>query len=73
MIIRPMTAPKLSDTKRCSGCGRCVTACQTRLYTLEPIGYRKISINSAPEKCTGCSRCIQECPLGLLAEDNLTF
>jgi len=73
MSIRPMAAPTLSDTKRCSGCGRCVTACHARLYTLEPIGYRKLSINSAPEKCTGCSRCIQECPLGLLADGRLTF
>lgn len=72
VIPFPVTAPTLSDKQRCSGCGRCVAACAARLYTLEPFGYRKLSINNDPEKCTGCSRCIEACPLGLLADGTIT-
>ncbi|HZV82078.1 MAG TPA: 4Fe-4S dicluster domain-containing protein [Geobacteraceae bacterium] len=60
------SAPSLTDIKRCSGCGRCISACPEKLYSLEPVGYRKLSVNLSPEKCTHCSRCIVECPLGLL-------
>jgi ferredoxin len=65
-------APTLSDKQRCSGCGRCVAVCSSRLYTLEPFGRRKLSLNEAPEKCTGCSRCVKACPLGLLVDGTMT-
>jgi ferredoxin len=68
----PVVPPTLMDKKRCSGCGRCVAACSERLYSLEPCGYRKLSVLSSPEKCTGCSRCIKECPLGILVDNTIS-
>lgn len=70
--MRPTMVPRLTDGKRCSGCGRCVSSCPSRLYTLEPVGYRKLSINISPEKCTSCARCIQECPLGILSDGSMS-
>lgn len=71
--MSPTMASTLTDRKRCSGCGRCVSACPSRLYTLEPVGYRKLSINISPEKCTSCARCIQECPLGILSDGSMSY
>ncbi len=71
--MRPTMAPTPADRKRCSGCGRCISACPSRLYTLEPVGFRKLSVNIAPEKCTSCARCIQECPLGILADGSMSY
>ncbi|MBT0666089.1 4Fe-4S binding protein [Geobacter pelophilus] len=56
------------DTSRCTGCGRCVSACSSRLITLDTIGSRKVAWVKFPERCSLCGRCITECPIGAMAE-----
>lgn len=60
------TAPVITDPQRCSGCGRCITACPEKLYTLELNSLRKISHNKNPQKCALCGRCLRACPLGII-------
>jgi NAD-dependent dihydropyrimidine dehydrogenase PreA subunit len=59
-------APVITDPERCSGCGRCISACPERLYTFEIINNRKRSLNKSPEKCSFCGRCVKACPLGII-------
>ena len=51
------------DTARCSGCGRCVAACNLRIITLDTIGRRKFAVIISPEKCNYCGACIPACPV----------
>jgi ferredoxin len=55
------------NSKRCTGCGRCVAVCPPRLFTLEVSGYRKHALLEKREACTRCGRCIEACPVGALA------
>ncbi|WP_082002922.1 ferredoxin family protein [Geobacter sp. OR-1] len=56
------------DTSRCSGCGRCVSACSSRLITLDDIGTRKVAWVKFPERCSFCRRCLEECPIEAISE-----
>ncbi|HLO25426.1 MAG TPA: 4Fe-4S binding protein [Geobacteraceae bacterium] len=56
--------PPRVNQDRCTGCGRCVATCPARIFTLEPSGYRKNAVMTAPERCTHCMRCAEECPVG---------
>ncbi|ACD96420.1 4Fe-4S dicluster domain-containing protein [Trichlorobacter lovleyi] len=59
---QPKAAP-LIDTRRCSGCGRCVAVCPERIITLETTHHRKHAVITEPHRCTTCGRCITVCPL----------
>lgn len=50
------------DTDRCTGCGRCVGACEPHLLSLEVVRWKKFSVLHAPDRCTGCSQCAVVCP-----------
>ncbi|HBG07134.1 MAG TPA: 4Fe-4S ferredoxin [Geobacter sp.] len=54
------------EIARCTGCGRCVSACPERLLTLEVSGYRKHAVLQAPARCTRCLDCLPACPVGAL-------
>jgi ferredoxin len=54
------------DTHRCTGCGRCVAACDLHLLSLEVVRWRKSSVMHGPERCTGCSRCALRCPFDVI-------
>jgi len=51
----------LIDIGRCSGCGRCVSACPLRIITLETSGYHKHAVIFQAERCTACGCCILTC------------
>ena len=53
-------------TARCTGCGRCVSACPERLFTLEVCGFRKHALLQAPQRCSSCQKCVAACPVGAL-------
>lgn len=57
-----LAAPAI-NIKRCSGCGRCVSACPERIITLETTHHRKHAVISEPQRCTTCGGCITACPL----------
>uniref|UniRef100_C6DZQ5 4Fe-4S ferredoxin iron-sulfur binding domain protein n=1 Tax=Geobacter sp. (strain M21) TaxID=443144 RepID=C6DZQ5_GEOSM len=57
------------DKLRCTGCGRCVAACGSRLITFEVEGFRKHARLGAPERCSGCLACVEACPVGALRRD----
>ncbi len=62
------TAPRRSgrlplvDTGRCTGCGRCVGACDLQLLSLEPRAWQKFATLHSPHACTGCGLCAVICP-----------
>lgn len=50
------------DTRRCTGCGWCVAACDLKLLSLEVVRWQKFSVLHEPQRCTGCSDCAVKCP-----------
>jgi ferredoxin len=61
-----MADAPLSDPRRCTGCGRCVSACPYHLLSLEPLGHRKIVIRESHDNCAGCHACVDSCPFGVM-------
>ena len=55
------------ETARCTGCGRCVSACPERLFTLEVAGFRKHALLTEPARCSRCLVCLAACPVGALS------
>ena len=59
------TAPRLPEiaADRCTGCGRCVAACEPRVLSLETMpDWRKSAVLHGRDDCTGCSLCALRCP-----------
>jgi ferredoxin len=55
------------DPQRCTGCGRCVSACEPHILSLEVVGWRKVSVLHEPQRCTGCGLCAVICPFDAIA------
>lgn len=60
------------DPERCTGCGRCIAACDLRLIAFETRDWKKRSVVQDPERCSGCGDCASRCPVNAisLAEDH---
>ena len=53
---RPASRLPAIDPDRCTGCGRCVAACEPRALSLETrADWRKSALLHAADDCTGCS------------------
>ncbi len=57
----------LIDPARCTGCGRCIAACELRLIAFETKDWKKRSVLQEPERCTGCGDCDARCPTGAIS------
>ena len=56
------------DADRCTGCGRCVAACEPRVLSLETqANWRKSAVLQGRAGCTGCSLCAHRCPFEAIA------
>ncbi len=51
---------------RCTGCGRCVAACEPQVLWLESKGWIKRAELHDPAGCTGCARCAVVCPFSAI-------
>lgn len=54
------------DAARCSGCGRCISACDLRLFAFETHDWKKRSVLHDPQRCTGCGECGARCATGAI-------
>jgi ferredoxin len=59
------TLPQINKD-RCTGCGRCVAACQPNILWLitenpNAMGSKHAQLKDN-EKCTGCAQCVLVCP-----------
>ena len=67
--MNPPVAPArlpVVDPDRCTGCGRCVAACDPRVLSLETVAWRKRAVLDDAASCTGCSLCAVRCPFGAI-------
>jgi ferredoxin len=55
------------DTRRCTGCGRCVAACDLHLLSLETVRWEKSAVLHEAGLCTGCSLCALSCPFSAIS------
>jgi NAD-dependent dihydropyrimidine dehydrogenase PreA subunit len=55
------------DSQRCTGCGRCVAACDLHLLSLERQRWEKFAVLQEPDRCSGCSECAVRCPFHAIA------
>ncbi|BCO11189.1 4Fe-4S ferredoxin, iron-sulfur binding domain protein [Citrifermentans bremense] len=62
-------SPPVVDTVRCTGCGRCVAACGSRLLSLEVDGFRKYAQIGISKRCKRCLACAAACPVRALRAD----
>ena len=70
---RPRRGPRGSgrlpavDPARCTGCGRCVAACDPHVLSLEVVRWKKTAVLHDPQRCTGCTLCAVRCPFDAIA------
>ena len=55
------------DPARCSGCGRCLAACEMRLLAFETKDWKKRTVLRETDRCSGCCACAARCPTGALS------
>ncbi|PKO62027.1 MAG: FeS-binding protein [Betaproteobacteria bacterium HGW-Betaproteobacteria-18] len=55
------------DATRCSGCGRCISACEFRLFAFETRAWKKTSVMHNADQCSGCGECAARCVIGAIS------
>lgn len=54
------------DQTRCSGCGRCISACEFRLFSFETRAWKKTAVLHDIDRCNGCGECASRFVIGAL-------
>lgn len=57
------------DATRCSGCGRCISACEFRLFAFETRAWKKTAVMHDVDQCNGCGKCATLCVIGAISMD----
>jgi ferredoxin len=52
------------NAARCTGCGRCISACELRLFAFETHQWKKRSVMHDTHLCNACGDCAAMCPVG---------
>jgi ferredoxin len=55
------------DPARCTGCGRCLAACELRLLAFETKNWKKRTVLEDADRCSGCGACATRCPTGAIS------
>jgi ferredoxin len=55
------------DASRCSGCGRCISACALRLFAFETRHWKKISVMHDADLCNACGACVARCAIAAVS------
>ncbi|WP_296492490.1 4Fe-4S binding protein [Rhodoferax sp.] len=55
------------DPARCSGCGRCISACELRLLAFETKAWKKRTVLQDGDRCSGCGECAARCPVAAIS------
>lgn len=55
------------DPTRCSGCGRCISACEFQLFSFETRAWKKKSVLQDIDRCNACGECVSRCVIGALS------
>lgn len=63
---RPALRLPRIEHSRCTGCGWCVAACPEHVLSLQPQGWRKMSVLHDADHCTGCRLCERRCPFHVI-------
>lgn len=61
-MTRSATRLPIVLPQRCTGCGRCVGACDLHLLSLHVVHWKKSALLHDIAACTGCSACAVACP-----------
>jgi ferredoxin len=55
------------NTRKCTACGACVTACARGVLGIRGFNDKHVHVVQAGE-CSGCFACVQVCPEGVLGK-----
>ena len=55
------------DATRCSGCGRCISACAPGLFAFETRAWKKTAVMHDADQCSGCGKCAAICIIGAIS------
>lgn len=73
------------DEDKCTACGKCVTACPKKLFSLVPVEKKyavrcksldlgKVVLGACSVGCIACGKCVKACPVGAIKViDNLAL
>lgn len=61
-VIRPPWADLANFLEKCTACGRCVFACETKIIKQGAGGFPEVDFTLGEGECTFCEKCVKACP-----------
>ena len=60
--VRPPWADLANFLEKCTACGQCVTACETKIIKQGAGGFPEVDFTLGDKECTFCEKCVKVCP-----------
>ena len=60
--IRPPWADLANFLAKCTACGQCVSACETKIIKQGAGGFPEVDFTLGEGECTFCEKCVKVCP-----------